>query len=202
MIASRITSELTDDNYHRFHRAYSLGLQEYVEARALYAYIDDNSLIEASALESELQEQFDTDETSPSLPPPPSLTTTPSSSAKNNEKPCHRFQLDRTDYVLGIADLTGELMRRAVANSGNDEAMQIHSFLNVIECALQSLSQRYGIAKDMQTKLKILRQSVTKVQKSCFDSAVRRAEYDTSRTVAGSGPVKRDPKRRKTEIQS
>lgn len=152
-IASRIFSELSDDDYHRYHRAYSPGIQEYIEARTFMSYCQGEGLVTAEIVEMELNKI-----------------------EGEQGRQLKTFPLDSSDYVLGVADLTGELMRRAVASSAK-EAVQIHSFLCEIEHGMNLLSQRHNLGKDMHFKLKSLQQSVSKVQKACFDRIIQVAEF-------------------------
>lgn len=156
IITSRIISELNGDDYHRYHRAYSPGIQEYVEARTFMSYCKGDVFVPAEVVEAELNEM-----------------------KSEQGSQLNFFRLDRSDYILGVADLTGELMRRAVASSVK-EAVFIHSYLCEIEHEMNLLSQRHNLGKDMQFKLKTLHQSVSKVQKTCFDSAIRFAEFGSS----------------------
>lgn len=162
VIATRIAQELTGDTYYRFHRAFSPGMQEYVEARLLLSYCLDGILATPEALDEELRLACDCSELV--------------------------FSLDRSDYVLGVADVTGELMRKAVAQSG-PSGIRLHDDLCDIEHAMVTLSEAHNVGKDMASKMRVLHQSVLKVQKRCYDNAVRRAEV-CSVTAGDAKPYK------------
>lgn len=135
--------------YHRFHRAFSQGMQEYVEARLFLSYSVDGKLATPETIDEELQKAC-------------------------SEKGV-QFHVDHTDYVLGVADLTGEIMRRAVAYGGT-QGIMLHEDVSDMERAMNALSSAHFVAKDMGNKMRVLHQSVEKVQKRCYDNAVRCAE--------------------------
>lgn len=107
------------------------------------------------------------------------------------------FGMPPSDYVLGIADLTGELMRKAVARGG-DEAVRIHDFMCEIEDGMDGLQERFKIHKEMFNKMKVLKQSMAKVQRSCFDHAIRRAELPFVTCQKVSSPDEPFSKKQKT----
>lgn len=149
VIARRIVEELTSDTYYRFHRAFSPCMQEYVEARLLLSYCTDGTLIGPGTIDTELQKSC----TGSKL----------------------QFSLDVTDYVLGVADLTGELMRKAVSVNG-PAGIRLHDDLCDIKRAMDTLSESHAVGKGMLTKLQVLHQSVGKVQKRCYKDAIQKAE--------------------------
>lgn len=148
-IATRIVQELTAETYYRFHRAFSPGMQEYVEARLLLSYCADKKLATLAALDEEFREACSGSE--------------------------FKFTIDCSDYVLGVADLTGELMRKAIAQGGA-QGIQLLTDLCSIESCMLSLTTAHSVGKDMPSKMRVLHQSVAKVQKRCYDHAIRTAE--------------------------
>lgn len=151
IIATRIASEVDRDTYYQYHRAFTAGMQEYVEARTFLSYLEDGSVASPQKIDVEIAMACGTD--------------------------CerYRFTVDHSDYVQGIADLTGEMMRRGVASGGVD-GVRIHDDLCDIEQAMNTVIANYSVARDMPGKMNVLHQSVSKVQRRCFDNAVRAAE--------------------------
>ncbi|KAF9961738.1 hypothetical protein BGZ70_008218 [Mortierella alpina] len=92
------------------------------------------------------------------------VASTPSTPA-----PLTRLTLEVTDedYLLGIADLTGELMQERV--------QEILQFLRTIKSGFDGLSmtKRSPISKKMDT----LNQSLKKIELACYNVKVRGAEY-------------------------
>lgn len=149
VIARRIVEELTADTYYRFHRAFSPGMQEYVEARLLLSYCTDGTLIGPGMIDEELQKACSGSEL--------------------------KFSVDASDYVLGVADLTGELMRKAVSTNG-PTGIRVHDDLCDIKRAMDALSDSHSVGRAMPAKLNVLAQSVSKVQKRCYKNAIQKAE--------------------------
>ena len=80
------------------------------------------------------------------------------------------------EFMLGIADLTGELMRTAImsVSAGNlDYPVQICDFMRIIHDSFMS----YGnTARELTRKMATLRQSLQKVENACYTLKVRGSE--------------------------
>ena len=102
-------------------------------------------------------------------------------------------QLTPDDYLLGLLDMTGELMRFAVtylATNGslpNEEEGQQHEAggrasiltdMQLLRSHLQTIdpSSSYGLARDFESKLKTTRASVEKVEYAVYSMLVRGKE--------------------------
>jgi predicted translin family RNA/ssDNA-binding protein len=95
-----------------------------------------------------------------------------------------------TEYLLGIADVTGELMRLAVHNVGqgvNDTRApnNICQFLRELSSALQPFSLT---GREMQHKLTTMRQSVSKVEAACYMLHIRGSELPQNLLVDALSP--------------
>lgn len=153
IMAKRIAGDVDDSNYYRFHRAFTNGMQEYIEARTFFYYVTDHLLMTPEQIQQEIMQHCE-------------------SMQKSN------LAVDSTDYVLGVADLTGELMRKGVADSTSSP--QIAQFLCHIEISLNELVSKHKFdARDMPRKLEVLRKSVSKVEKACYNKAVQNAEFSS-----------------------
>ena len=82
----KIAKELSGTDPAMHHRAYSPGLQEYIEAATFFAYIKDGSLPSPQKLTDDI---FPRD-------------------GEHGDEP--RLSIPPLDYILGIADLTGEMV--------------------------------------------------------------------------------------------
>lgn len=164
IIVNRILPELKIDDFVRFHRAYSPGMQEYIEARTFLSYCESDVHI---ATPEEVNAEVHLD-----------FAKTRESSSDDHPQPHQTFDIiGVTDYVLGIADLTGEMMRQAIATKSQPVAVTILNRLTEIEHGMSGLADsKVCISKDFSQKTKVLRNSVAKVQKSCFDRVVQLAE--------------------------
>lgn len=156
-IAAKTASELDADLYADLHRACSPGLQEYVEAAVFHAYLRDGTLISQRALSEELAEVC---RTSPDVE--------------------FEMHVDEGDYVLGVADATGELMRLAITAAGRgdlDACLAVRVFLNCMVLAFEGIKLTGRAAKDLRFKMGVMQASNTKVEVACFDLCMRRAEF-------------------------
>ncbi|CAN8074956.1 unnamed protein product [Agarophyton chilense] len=150
VMATRVANEVDENNYYRFHRAFTFGMQEYVEARTFLYYIVHHALMSPEQIEKEIKDTCGKKETS-------------------------ALSLDLSDYILGVADLTGELMRQGVSDATS--SVQVAIFLSEIEAAMESLSETHRLdAKEMSFKLQVLKRSVSKVERTCYDMAIQDAE--------------------------
>jgi predicted translin family RNA/ssDNA-binding protein len=93
------------------------------------------------------------------------------------------------DYVLGLFDMTGELMRFAItymatngklpSSPANDTSSSILTDLQLLRSELEKIeipNGRGGLAKDFEQKLKVTRQSVEKVENGVYQMIVRGKE--------------------------
>lgn len=104
---ANMAHELSGDKFWRYQRAVSPGLQEYLEALSLAHYLDKGTLITFQ----EAQRTISDDQGVPYFP------------------------LDMEDYLLGLSDLTGELMRLAISGiarkGGRAQAINICAFVRL-----------------------------------------------------------------------
>ncbi|KAG9338075.1 hypothetical protein JZ751_027153 [Albula glossodonta] len=87
------------------------------------------------------------------------------------------FQVTPTDYLLGIADLTGELMRMCINSVGSgdiDTPFQLGQFLREIHDGFSYIGNTgpYEVSKKLYT----LKQSLGKVEDACYTLRVRGSE--------------------------
>ena len=96
----KVAEELRTEDDYQFIRAYSPGLQEWVEALSFYHFLRHEAII--SHQETEDQLRF-------------------SPAGSETEASCVRVTVPQAEYVLGLADLTGELMRNAINALGSGD---------------------------------------------------------------------------------
>jgi len=80
------------------------------------------------------------------------------------------------EYVLGISDIAGELMRIAVHSVGVGDKEMPFVICRTLRELCTAMSLLYGIARDLPQKLSSLRQSVAKVEAACYAIHVRGSE--------------------------
>ena len=80
------------------------------------------------------------------------------------------------EYFLGVADLTGELMRLAINSVGNgdlDTPVKVCRFLRELELGFTTLGNS---SREISRKLWTLKQSLRKVETACYTLQVRGSE--------------------------
>lgn len=158
----QIAEELSGEDIYQFHRAYTPGIQEYVEAISFLHYIRQRSLISLEEINARLVFMSSEKDASESPPLGAQVLT---------------FQVTPSDYLLGVADLTGELMRMCISSVGNgdiDTPFQLSQFLRQIHDGFSYIGNTgpYEVSKKLHT----LRQSLGKVEDACYTLRVRGSE--------------------------
>ncbi|XP_051503975.1 translin-associated protein X-like [Myxocyprinus asiaticus] len=160
----QIAEELRGEDLHQFHRAFTPGIQEYVEAVSFHHFIKNHKLISLEEINARLV--FMRDEQKTKVCYKTSTFTT-----------ILTFQVVPTDYLLGVADLTGELMRMCITSVGSgdmDTPFQLSTFLREIHDGFSYIGNTgpYEVSKKLHT----LRQSLGKVEDACYTLRVRGSE--------------------------
>nr|XP_027097440.1 translin-associated protein X isoform X1 [Coffea arabica]XP_027097442.1 translin-associated protein X isoform X1 [Coffea arabica]XP_027097443.1 translin-associated protein X isoform X1 [Coffea arabica] len=151
---SRLVQELQGTDFWKLRRAYSPGVQEYIEAATLCNFCKTGTLLILDEINASLLPLSD-----PSHEP---------------------LQINILDYLLGLADLTGELMRLAIGRISDGEleyAEKICKFVREIYRKLTILAPEMDESSDMKMKMDTMLQSVMKIENACFSVHVRGSEY-------------------------
>ncbi|XP_026165934.1 translin-associated protein X [Mastacembelus armatus] len=162
----QIAEELRGEDIYQFHRAFTPGIQEYVEAVSFLHYIRHRSLISLEQINARLvfmrNGKMEAQGSAEAVPLAAQVLT---------------FQVTPSDYLLGVADLTGELMRMCISSVGNgdiDTPFQLSQFLRQIHDGFSYIGNTgpYEVSKKLHT----LRQSLGKVEDACYTLRVRGSE--------------------------
>ncbi|XP_037495163.1 translin-associated protein X isoform X1 [Jatropha curcas] len=138
---SRMVKELQGTDFWKLRRAYSPGVQEYVEAATFCKFCRTGTLLNLDEINATLLTLSD-----PSLEP---------------------LQINILDYILGLADLTGELMRLAIGRISDGElefAEKICGFVREIYRQLNLIVPHMDDSSDMKTKMETMLQSILKIE--------------------------------------
>jgi len=93
------------------------------------------------------------------------------------EIPLQDLQLPLSDYLLGICDLAGELMRYATNSVSVGDFLkpkQISEFMNSMYQEFQKIKFYHG---EFKTKLDVIRESAKKIEVVCYKLYMREQEY-------------------------
>ncbi|KAM8952949.1 translin-associated protein X [Pelodytes ibericus] len=173
----QIAQELVGEDLYQYHRAFTPGLQEYVEAVTFQHFIITRSLLRLEDINKQLifeETEKDVDSAlNDELDNP--LTKLPE---KERSKPLNlSLQVTPVDYLLGVADLTGELMRLCISSVGNGDIetpFELSQFLREIFDGFSYIGNTgpYEISRKLYT----LKQSLAKVENACYTLKVRGSE--------------------------
>ncbi|XP_069117603.1 translin-associated protein X-like isoform X2 [Argopecten irradians] len=174
-----IAKELQGEDPYRFIRAYSPGLQEYIEAVSFFNYMKCKELVSLEAIQQDLVfPDIDNEQTSDSNSQSEIDQSQACSTATSKPKPKGTIEVHvpPIEYMLGVADLTGELMRLAInsVGAGNlDIPFEVCKFLRKMQSGFQSFSY---VSREVKKKLHTLNQSLQKVETACYTLQVRGSE--------------------------
>ncbi|KAI0670164.1 Translin [Trametes maxima] len=146
-----LRDELVGDRFWRYQRNVSPGLQEYIEALSFAHYLEHKTLISYNQVQSTLTDRD-------GVP---------------------YFPLPLEDYLLGLADLTGELMRFAIAaiprRGGRQKASDVCGFVRACKADFEGLTPYF---KELRKKQSVTAQSLAKIEDAAYTVVVRTSEFD------------------------
>ncbi|ORY33107.1 Translin [Naematelia encephala] len=150
-IYDEIRGGINVESYWRWARQVSPGLEEYIEAISFLYYLEHASLIPLSEIQSELSDPTTGQ---------PYVVVTPE------------------DYVLGMSDLTGELMRYATnsLSTGDHEIpLAVCDFVRTVKTYFDGISPAmlYKLSKKQEETTR----SLEKIEKVCYALRLRLVEY-------------------------
>ncbi|XP_046405145.1 translin-associated protein X [Ischnura elegans] len=169
-----IAKELEGEDPYQFLRAYYPGLQEYVEAVTFYQYLVDSSLCHWKDIQKKFiysyipEKKCDEDGDGTEIP------------IEGDAVPKEveiKTVLPPIDYIMGVADLTGELMRKCINSLGTGDISICHQTCSFVrEIYRGFLGVEYSGCGYLGSKLSTLRASLAKMESSCYELTVRGTE--------------------------
>ena len=84
----------------------------------------------------------------------------------------------QSEFILGLADLTGELMRNAINSLGSANMDVCFTLLDILQSMSDGFTRlpKYEAPKDIWQKMSTLKQSCKKVENACYAISVRGSE--------------------------
>ncbi|XP_011697151.1 PREDICTED: translin-associated protein X isoform X1 [Wasmannia auropunctata] len=158
-----IATELDGQDAYQFHRAYRAGLEEYVEALTFHEYLQNGGMQNWTSLERALMYR---------------TTPSPTDSPEQSTAREMRVMVTPTDYILGIADLTGELMRKCINNLAIGDVSSCYQtcdFVRKIYIAFLGYTSVVH-SNEVNKKIVTLKHSLTKMENACYTIKVRGSE--------------------------
>lgn len=190
-ILHSIASEIRGTDPHKHHHAYSPGVQEFIEALAYYTYLKSGLLISFDEAQKFLTfpskcKDADSDgetEKRDLSKEETGVEDLADRSAESKEDLERHVKSEMTvlplilsDFILGLADLTGELMRLCInaVGCGNRELpLTLLPFFRALYTGFHFFGP--GL-RQMNQKMTTLRSSLGKVESVCYALKVRGSE--------------------------
>ncbi|KRX81966.1 Translin-associated protein X [Trichinella sp. T6] len=149
---------LKDEYCDRYEKYYSSGLQEYIEAWSFLNFLQYKKLITLFEIRQLLQYEF----------------------CDDGNVRLRQIHISYFDYVMGIADLAGELMRYAVVSSNSDivSVNNIYNFMAAVyRCIkLLNLNRKRGFVR----KEKEFLDSIMKVENIFYNRMLLAADLHSA----------------------
>ncbi|XP_075150230.1 translin associated factor X [Haematobia irritans] len=162
-----IAEELIHQDPYQFRAAYSPGLQEFIEAYTFWEYIKN---AENKTNETNIGEMSDWRELQSKMMYCKELD-------KSDDQLKFSFFVDPTEYILGVSDLTGELMRRCINSLGSGETDLCLTAKIVLQKFFTGyISLNVHRCRELSRKIYTMRQSVLKAEDVCYNVRVRGGE--------------------------
>ncbi|KAK0465276.1 Translin [Desarmillaria tabescens] len=150
-IYANMKEELVGDRFWRYQRQVSPGLQEYIEALSFSHFLEYGTLITFDQVQQTLCDS----EGAPYFP------------------------LTISDYMLGLSDLTGELMRYSISGltkrGGRLQAMDTLGFVRNCKADFEGFTP---YVRFLSKKQSVTAQSLQKIEDAVYAIVVRSSEYD------------------------
>jgi predicted translin family RNA/ssDNA-binding protein len=156
-----IADELHGRDPYQYGRAYSAGLQEFIEAYSFYEYISESPITDWTGLQERLK--FDL----------PAV-----GDGDENALPVSKQALVQPiEFMLGLADLSGEVMRRCVNSLGSGLVQTCFDSCNFMQQLYAGyMTLNVNRVKDMNFKIYTMKGSVLKCEAVCYNIKVRGKE--------------------------
>ncbi|XP_014219153.1 translin-associated protein X [Copidosoma floridanum] len=160
----KVAQELEDQDPYLYLRAFRAGFQEFVEAMTFYWFLQNKTLYHWTNLEKSMIY---------TLEDPDKMETDES----NDNPKMVQTLVAPVEYVLGIADLTGELMRKCISNLAIGDISSCYQTCNFVRSIYKGFLGSAGMSgREVGRKLYTLKQSLMKMENVCYMIQVRGSE--------------------------
>lgn len=180
-----IARELEDLDQNQYLRAFSPGLQEFIEAYSYFEYLKDSSkLSDWDDLQQFLTYNIDK----------------PSSTKENETKEEKSLQeqtvakkqivctIKPVEFILGLADLGGEIMRRCINSLGSGDIDSCFQACRTLQTLYAGYLRIRPVGnREIPRKITTLRQSTLKAENVCYNIKVRGGEAASWDTLDTAG---------------
>ncbi|XP_053670377.1 translin-associated protein X [Anopheles nili] len=179
-----IAKELHGHDPYQYSRAYTNGMQEFIEAYSFYEYSCGQDISHCDSIQQKLTYKIPKDKPNKEeyIDETKNVETSSETNVKEDavvESTCDELCcfLHPQDFILGLGDLSGEVMRKCINSlgSGNSDSCFAHCrFMQ--EMYKGFLSVTSARSRDFSHKMITLRQSLLKSENVCYNVTVRGGE--------------------------
>lgn len=191
-----IARELHGLDPYQFARAYTAGMQEFIEAYTFYEYVQSANISHWAGLQEKLRyrvpDPSSIKKVSPPPPPAPPVAEKVVEGEQEGEsmetedppvepEPVKEVEisclLSPMDFVLGVGDLSGEIMRKCINSLGSGDVESCFDHCRFMQELYKGfVSVGNPRSRDFNQKLFTLRQSLLKSENVCYNVKVRGGE--------------------------
>lgn len=180
-----IARELHKQDSYQFLRAYTAGLQEFIEAYTFCEYVNSQNISHWTTIQEQLKYKVAPSDEKKSVAVVEEADEA-DQAAEAADETAEKQPEDEIDiscplapmeFVLGVGDLTGEVMRKCINSLGSgdvDSCFEHCRFLQELYKGFISVSNARN--RDFSQKLFTLRQSLLKSESVCYNVKVRGGE--------------------------
>ncbi|GJQ08546.1 hypothetical protein GpartN1_g337.t1 [Galdieria partita] len=165
LICRLLLRELSPEDYFKFHPIFTIALQEYTEARLFLSYLSESRAITLDEINAEISQQYE-------------------SLSENLQEDAFDLFINLIsvqDYILGMIDVSGELMRYCINCSSRNEwskAFHVESFLRQLSAEIKYLASYMSRWNDsLDNKLEAMWTNLQKVENACYQLYIRHMEF-------------------------
>ncbi|GAA6015604.1 hypothetical protein JCM10207_008141 [Rhodosporidiobolus poonsookiae] len=201
----KVQGEVRGEDFWRYERSISPGIQEYLEGFTFYYYLQHHTLPTLAEAQASLlppppaptaaADAFSTDASAPSTDTAAAPAPVPVPAPEQDEAPPQPYLLVTVeDYLGGVSDLTGELMRLAIASVGRNLSDSLAGAAKGGEGDFANIEYIGNLVRDIKgemdplamhcrwlpKKLQVLDQSLAKIETASYNLRIRGAEYKDS----------------------
>ncbi|RVE46173.1 hypothetical protein evm_009177 [Chilo suppressalis] len=161
--------ELENSPAYLHSRAVTAGFQEFIEARTFCSLMEKGVIITHDEVKKELEYSME------------------SSEDAENERTLVTM-LPIVDYMLGLADLTGELMRKAINSIASGDSEECFQSCQNVRDLYTGFIGLFGMGKELARKIITTRSNVSKVELAVYALKVRGGEAPATLLLQPAAP--------------
>eukprot|EP00466_Bigelowiella_natans_P004135 jgi/Bigna1/129463/aug1.9_g4171 len=163
-----------EDDYWRMLPKISFGLQEFIEAVSFLHYIKTKEIIKCSEIESRINLLHDMTKTGENKKDD---LDSDKMEVESKTKLTWKFRVTLEDYLLGIADTTGEMMRLATTCAGAGDQKSPMEILKLVRDLYSILLPVTVRSREWGKKLEVMLASLKKIERLCYKLHIQGREY-------------------------